>query len=120
MAGASDSVTFLFVNVGDLPATVTKILWYLGFGDVTRANPAFLTNKIVGVTLASGDKEIFEISPGEDFHFHKGYYGESVGYVGDQGETQRHRDAYIIGCIIYEDSTGPWVPVKDSHYEYQD
>ncbi len=130
--GGEPSITFLYVNTGDLPAKITEIRVYVGVGNPMLADPVFERHLIKGVVLESGDKEIMEVEPPANFHFQLGYSGE----VGYQGDVRHEADAYLIGCVMYEDSRGrqretgfcrvskgsnqPWVTVKDSEYEYQD
>jgi hypothetical protein len=130
--GQAPSITFLYVNTGDLPAKVIEIRTCVGVGNVKFADPIFERRLLRGVTLESGDKEIMEVMPPANFHFQRGFSGE----VGYQGEVGHEADAYLIGCVIYEDGKGrrretgfcrvsegsiqPWVTIKESEYEYQD
>jgi hypothetical protein len=124
------SVTFLSVNGGIGPATIIEIWTALIVAKNIRSAPTFKLQKIPGLVLVSGDKEIFEIEPHDGrFNFGRGFN------EGDPAKTSQV-PAYAVGRIVYEDSKGRrretgfcrknepgtdrWVMVENSEYEYQD
>jgi phosphate/sulfate permease len=131
--GADPYISFAYVNTGDLPAKMIAIQTSISTTSTIPTNPIFLTeDEVNGIVLESGDIGVFQVTPGGDFHFQRGF-SEEVGFT---GQTIHQADTYLFGCVIYEDgkgrrretgfgrvskgSTGHWAVIKDSEYEYQD
>jgi hypothetical protein len=125
---AEISITFIYVNVGDLPAKIIEIQTNVTVGGSLPSGLSFDHHKIEGVTLASGDKEIFEISDNSfDMHFHRAVQEHHPG---------SSTAAYLTGVVVYEDAAGRrretgfcrvsiagtnrWTIAMDYDYEYQD
>jgi hypothetical protein len=127
---AEVSTTFIYANVGDLPAKIVEIRTNVTIDRTLPSGLIFVRHKIEHVTLASGEKETFAINDNSmEMHFHRTTNQ-------DRPPSSVPSTAYVTGVIVYEDTAGRrretgfcrvnndgidrWLLAEHSEYEYQD
>jgi hypothetical protein len=90
------SITFIYINTGDLPATIIEIRTNLTVSKDAPVSPLFSISKI-GKVLDRGEPDIFEIPATNDFAMH-------IGFV--EGAGLAEGAAWVTGVIVYHDPEG--------------
>lgn len=126
LAGDEETVEFLYVNIGATKAHIFEI------GIATELSQpsgglTFVNTKIDGVTLTSGDKEIFSVQSRVFFNakIHasvakpgKAMKAYAVGYVRYRDDRGRVRETGF--CRETDFHTRSWRKTPESEYEYED